>query len=94
MATLISYLRDLSHGRLNSERLKETEEAVKACRVRIGTHIPENYGFVSMPAVPYAHIVAEQLEHQRPNGAKVILTPNLDDIVSRIIFAFGVLCPW
>ena len=94
LATLISYLRNLSHGRLNSERLKETEEAVKACRARIDTHVPENYGFVSMPAVPCAHIVAEQLEHQRPNGAKVIPTPNLDDIVSIIIFAFGVLCPY
>ena len=81
---------------MNSERLKETEEAVEACRVRINTHIPvaENYGFVSMPAVLCAHIVAEQLEHQRLKGAKVILTPNPDDIVSRIIFAFGVLCPW
>jgi hypothetical protein len=56
--------------------------------------VPENYGFVSMPAVPCAHIVAEQLEHQRPKGAKVILTPSPDDIVSRIVFAFGVLCPW
>lgn len=42
----------------------------------------ENYGFASMAAVPYAHIVANILRRRKyPKGATITLTPNLKDIV-------------
>jgi hypothetical protein len=52
-----------------------------------------NYGFVSMPAVPCAHADAELLEHQPLRGAKIMLTPNPKDIVSRTIRFIRMLCP-
>ena len=90
----MSYFRGLSHGRVSSKRLQLTEKAVEECRSKINTHKPVNYGFVSMPAVPCAHAVAELLEHQQLRGAKIILTPKLKDIVSGIIPVIRVLSPW
>ena len=35
-----------------------------------------------MAAVPYAHIVAKQLERKHPKGTDIALAPNPKDIVS------------
>ena len=64
-------------------RLQVTEKAVEDYRRQIDDRKPENYGFASMAAVPYAHIVANILKDKRPKGTDVILAPNPKDIVSR-----------
>ena len=87
-----TYLGDLSHGDENSEKLKRTEAAVEAYRAQIDSRKPENYGFASMAAVPYAHIVAQLLGRKHPKGTEITLAPNPKDIVSGIIPAFGMLC--
>jgi calcium permeable stress-gated cation channel len=70
---------------VNSERLTRTEQAVEAYRAQIDGRKPENYGFASMAAIPYAHIVAQLLERKSPKGADVSLAPNPKDIVSGAI---------
>jgi hypothetical protein len=45
----------------------------------------ENYGFASMAAVPYAHIVAHLLRDKHPKGTDITLAPNPKDIVSMLI---------
>jgi len=77
----------------DSERLKRTEQAVEAYRAQIDKRKPENYGFASMAAVPYAHIVAQLLERKRPKGAEIKLAPNPKDIVSKINHTNFMLCP-
>ena len=64
-------------------RLQVTEKAVEDYRRQIDDRKPENYGFASMAAVPYAHIVANMLKDKKPKGTDVILAPNPKDIVSR-----------
>ncbi|KAI0302360.1 DUF221-domain-containing protein [Multifurca ochricompacta] len=64
-----------------TEKLKWTEQNVEAYRAQIDTRKPENYGFASMAAVPYAHIVAQMLERKRPKGAQIDLAPNPKDII-------------
>jgi hypothetical protein len=76
----------------SSEKLKRTEHAVEAYRTQIDSRKPENYGFASMAAVPYAHVVGQLLERKRPKGAEISLAPNPKDIVSRVIYVFGELC--
>lgn len=73
---------------INSEKLKRTELAVESYRSQIDRRKPENYGFASMAAVPYAHIVAQLLENKRPKGSAISLAPNPKDIVSDFIPAF------
>ena len=68
------------------KRLQHTEKAVEDRRRQIDDRKPENYGFASMAAVPYAHIVANLLKNKRPKGTNVILAPNPKDIVSRSQF--------
>jgi len=70
----------LPHSR---KRLQVTEKAVEDYRRQIYDRKPENYGFASMAAVPYAHIVANILKDKKPKGTDVILAPNPKDIVSR-----------
>jgi calcium permeable stress-gated cation channel len=70
---------------VNSERLKRTEQAAEAYRAQIGIRKPEKYGFASMAAIPYAHIVAQLLERKRPKGTEISLAPNPKDIVSEAI---------
>jgi hypothetical protein len=72
-----------SRDRVDSERLKRTEHAVEAYRAQFESRKPENYGFASMAAVPYAHVVAQLLERKRPKGTTITLAPNPKDIVSR-----------
>lgn len=63
-------------------KLKRTEAAVEAFRAQIDTRRAERYGFASLAAVPYAHIVASKLKGRRPKGTKITLAPNPKDIVS------------
>lgn len=65
-----------------SAKLQRAERAVEEFRNQIDLRKPENYGFASMAAVPYAHIVANMLRHKHPKGTTVTLAPNPKDIVS------------
>ncbi|KAJ7582576.1 hypothetical protein C8J56DRAFT_1005551 [Mycena floridula] len=62
-------------------KLKRTEAAIEAYRGQIDTHKAENYGFASMAAVPYAHVVAKQLAGKHPKGTDITLAPNPKDII-------------
>ncbi|EIW54410.1 DUF221-domain-containing protein [Trametes versicolor FP-101664 SS1] len=62
-------------------KLQRAERAVEEFRAKIDLRKPENYGFASMAAVPYAHIVANMLRHKHPKGATITLAPNPKDIV-------------
>jgi hypothetical protein len=64
-----------------SDRLRLAEEKVQAFRSRIDQRKPENYGFASMAAVPYAHVVADLLQNKKPKGATITLAPDPKDIV-------------
>ncbi|VDC00357.1 unnamed protein product, partial [Peniophora sp. CBMAI 1063] len=64
-----------------TEKLRETEAKVEAYRAQMDTRKPENYGFASMAAVPYAHIVAHQLRRKKAKGAIIALAPNPKDII-------------
>jgi hypothetical protein len=90
---IFSCLGDLLHDGVTSDKLRRTEHAVEAYRAQIDTHKAEKYGFASMAAVPYAHIVGQLLGKKRPKGTEISLAPNPKDIVSKIILAFGVLYP-
>ncbi|TFY53935.1 hypothetical protein EVG20_g9911, partial [Dentipellis fragilis] len=62
-------------------KLQRTEQAVEEYRNQIDTRKPENYGFASMAAVPYAHVVAQFLQKKHPKGTTIQLAPNPKDIV-------------
>lgn len=62
-------------------KLQKTENAVEQYRNSFDTRKPESYGFASMAAVPYAHIVASMLRNKKPKGTHIILAPNHKDIV-------------
>ncbi|KAI0369019.1 DUF221-domain-containing protein [Pilatotrama ljubarskyi] len=64
-----------------TQKLQRAERAVEEFRAQIDLRKPENYGFASMAAVPYAHIVANMLRHKHPKGATITLAPNPKDIV-------------
>lgn len=64
-----------------TNKVKRCEAAIEAYREEIDTRRAENYGFASMAAVPYAHIVARMLRDKRPKGTLVTLAPNPKDIV-------------
>jgi hypothetical protein len=66
---------------LRSAKLKRTETAIEEYRAQIDGHKAENYGFASMAAVPYAHIVAKILSNKHPKGTDIALAPNPRDIV-------------
>lgn len=69
----------------SSAKLKRTEAAVEAYRAQIDSHKAERYGFASLAAVPYAHIVAQKLRGKHPKGTDIVLAPNPRDIVSLIL---------
>jgi hypothetical protein len=75
------------------KRLQVTEKAVEDYRRQIDDRKPENYGFASMAAVPYAHIVANILKNKKPKGTEVILAPNPKDIVSSSYFPYHSISP-
>ncbi|KDQ28229.1 hypothetical protein PLEOSDRAFT_1041843 [Pleurotus ostreatus PC15] len=62
-------------------KLKRTEGAIEDYRAQIDTRKAENYGFASMAAVPYAHIVAHILRGKHPKGTDITLAPNPKDII-------------
>ncbi|KXN85288.1 hypothetical protein AN958_11388 [Leucoagaricus sp. SymC.cos] len=64
-----------------TEKLRKTEIAINDYRARIDTRQPTNYGFASLAAVPYAHIVAQQLSSKHPRGVDIDLAPNPKDII-------------
>ncbi|KAK7045521.1 hypothetical protein VNI00_007353 [Paramarasmius palmivorus] len=64
-----------------TQKLKRTEAAIEEYRAQIDTRKAENYGFASMAAVPYAHIVAKMLEGKHPKGTDIELAPNPKDII-------------
>ncbi|KIK61133.1 hypothetical protein GYMLUDRAFT_85115 [Collybiopsis luxurians FD-317 M1] len=64
-----------------TEKLKRTEAAVEEYRNQIDTRKAESYGFASMAAVPYAHIVARELKDRHPEGTDISLAPNPKDII-------------
>jgi calcium permeable stress-gated cation channel len=65
-----------------SNRIKKAETAIEDWRSKIDLKKAENYGFASMAAVPYAHIVAKTLAGKTKQGAIIGLAPNPKDIVS------------
>ncbi|KAF8806572.1 DUF221-domain-containing protein [Phlegmacium glaucopus] len=62
-------------------KLKRTEAAIEEYRTQIETRKAENYGFASMAAVPYAHVVAKIIAGKRPKGTQISLAPNPKDII-------------
>ncbi|KAL0072477.1 hypothetical protein AAF712_000240 [Marasmius tenuissimus] len=64
-----------------TEKLKRTEAAIEEYRNQIDTRKAEKYGFASLAAVPYAHIVARKLEGKHPKGTDITLAPNPKDII-------------
>lgn len=62
-------------------KLKRTEAAIEEYRRQIDTRKAENYGFASMAAVPYAHVVAKMLRGKHPRGTNIELAPNPKDII-------------
>jgi hypothetical protein len=69
-----------------SAKLKRTETAIEEYRTEIDTRKAENYGFASMAAVPYAHVVAKIIGGKHPKGTDVSLAPNPKDIVCFILW--------
>ncbi|KAL1745047.1 hypothetical protein HDZ31DRAFT_37333 [Schizophyllum fasciatum] len=66
-----------------SDKLRRMEGAIQEYRRQIDTRKAENYGFASMAAVPYAHVVAKLLADKHPRGTDIALAPNPKDIVWR-----------
>lgn len=66
---------------LGRNKVKRAEVAINEYRNEIDTRRPEKYGFASMAAVPYAHIVAHMLRNKKPKGTIVSLAPNPKDII-------------
>ncbi|KIP11341.1 hypothetical protein PHLGIDRAFT_99971 [Phlebiopsis gigantea 11061_1 CR5-6] len=64
-----------------TKKLQHTERAVEDYRAQIDNRKAENYGFASMAAVPYAHIVANMLRKKRVKGTTITLAPNPKDII-------------
>ena len=69
-----------------SAKLQRTEAAIEEYRTQIDTRKAENYGFASMAAVPYAHIVAKIIGGKHPKGTDISLAPNPKDIVCFILW--------
>lgn len=73
----------MSISRFASAKLQRTEKAIEDYRQEIDTRKAESYGFASMAAVAYAHIVAHILRKKHPKGTDIVLAPNPKDIVRR-----------
>jgi calcium permeable stress-gated cation channel len=71
-----------------AQKIRESEEKVDAYRAQIDRNKAENYGFASMAAVPYAHIVAQMLRNKSPKGTTIQLAPNPKDIVRCLFICF------
>ncbi|KAF9243161.1 hypothetical protein BU15DRAFT_86554 [Melanogaster broomeanus] len=66
---------------LYTAKLQRTEKAIEDYRREIDTRKAESYGFASMAAVPYAHIVANILRNKHPKGTEITLAPNPKDLI-------------
>jgi len=64
-----------------TNKLKKTEQAIEQWRNDIDLKKPENYGFASMAAVPYASIVAKIMQNKHPKGTTITLAPNPKDLI-------------
>jgi len=64
-----------------SAKLKQTEAAIEQYRDQIDARKAENYGFASVVAVPYAHIVASMLRKKHPKGTDIALAPNPKHVI-------------
>ncbi|KAG8712230.1 hypothetical protein FRC08_014855 [Ceratobasidium sp. 394] len=64
-----------------SAKIATMEKAVEDARSQIDLKKAENYGFASMGAVPYAHVVAQMLRDKHPKGTTITLAPNPKDII-------------
>ncbi|KAH7102259.1 DUF221-domain-containing protein [Auriculariales sp. MPI-PUGE-AT-0066] len=62
-------------------KLKKTEAAIEQWRNDIDLRRAENYGFASLAAVPYAHIVARKMAGKTAKGTTVTMAPNPKDII-------------
>ncbi|OBZ69734.1 hypothetical protein A0H81_10261 [Grifola frondosa] len=62
-------------------KLARLEKTVEEYRAQIDQRQPEGYGFASMAAIPYAHIVANLLRNKHPKKSTITLAPNPKDIV-------------
>jgi hypothetical protein len=71
--------------------VKQAEARVTNFRNRIDQRKAENYGFASLAAVPYAHIVADLLQKKKPKGTSITLAPNPKDIVSAISYTLPII---
>ena len=76
----------------DSERLKKTEAAIEEQREHSDNRKAEKYGFASMAAVPYAHVVANMLRNKHPKGTTITLAPNPKDLVSCLVFCVVSWC--
>ena len=63
-------------------KLQHADRMVEEFRKQIDLGEPENYGFASVAAIAYAHIVANMLRGKYPKGVMITLAPNPKDIVS------------
>ncbi|KIJ51310.1 hypothetical protein M422DRAFT_203398 [Sphaerobolus stellatus SS14] len=66
-----------------TNRIRNAESAIERAREQIAASQgkAENYGFASMAAVPYAHIVAYTLRNKHPKGTVIESAPNPKDII-------------
>jgi len=62
-------------------KLKRVEGEIEAMRTKIDLRKAENYGFASMAAVPFAHIVAFKMRNKHAKGTTISLAPNPKDII-------------
>ncbi|GJJ08472.1 hypothetical protein Clacol_002690 [Clathrus columnatus] len=66
-----------------TNRIRNAERSIEEARAQIAASKgkAEKYGFASMAAVPYAHIVAHRLRNVYPKGTIIQSAPNPKDII-------------
>ncbi|EJT96751.1 DUF221-domain-containing protein [Dacryopinax primogenitus] len=64
-----------------TEKIKKLEATIEDQRAKIDLRKAEDYGFASMAAVSYAHVVARMVYNKTPQGAKITMAPNPKDII-------------
>ncbi|KAF8583815.1 DUF221-domain-containing protein [Ramaria rubella] len=66
-----------------TNRIKNADRSIQEARSQIEASQgkAERYGFASMAAVPYAHIVAYTLRNKYPKGTRIESAPNPKDII-------------
>ncbi|KAN0061279.1 hypothetical protein ACQY0O_006125 [Thecaphora frezii] len=64
-----------------TDQINRVETAVQRQRETIQDKKPENYGFASLAAVPYAHMAAKSLKNKKPGGMRLALAPPPSGII-------------